>query len=160
MPRLENVISSHVVYKIKPEEDGWHLMKAPIVPHGNRDVQKNNKRNDSSTAQFDVIRLLLSISSISNFRMALADVKCAYLQIGPILRQIFVIQPRELEHKRGILLELTKLPYGIPEAGSHWTKTIEAIRKVIINENLRFNGCEVSQAVNGDMTMSMKAYTQ
>ncbi len=125
VPAESNVISSHVVYKIKTSESGERKLKARIVPHGNRDKEKNDIRKDSSTAQFDCIRLVLSIAAIFNFRLALADLKGSYLQSGPIKRDIFVRPPKEWNGDRGLLWKLTLLPYGIAEAGRQWATTIE-----------------------------------
>lgn len=125
VPQDANVITSHVVYKIKTAETGEMKLKARIVPHGNRDKDKEDIRKDSSTAQFNCIRLLLSIAAIFNFRLALADIKAAYLQSGPIKRDIYVRPPREWTGDRSLLWKLTLLPYGIAEAGRQWATTIE-----------------------------------
>lgn len=92
-------------------------LKGRLVPHGNRDNERGDIRKDSSTAQFDVIRLLLCLTTFLGLRLGLADVKGAYLQSGPIQRELYVRPPREWKGPRGILWKLTKLPYGIVEAG-------------------------------------------
>lgn len=125
VPTKANVIPSHVVYKVKTSEDGSQVLKARIVPNGNRDSEKDDVRKDSSTAQFDVIRLLLAVTTFLGMRLAMADVKGAYLQSGPIRREIYVRPPREWKGQRGTLWRLTKLPYGIVEAGRQWAKTVE-----------------------------------
>ena len=125
VPRSANVITSHTVYKVKTQEDGSKDMKARIVPHGNRDNEKDNIRKDSSTAQLFVIRLLLSLATFLGFRIACADIKGAYLQSGPIRRDIYVRPPKEHRGPRGVLWKLLKLPYGIFEAGRQWQKTVE-----------------------------------
>lgn len=121
VPREANIITSHVVYKVKTDEQGERELKARIVPHGNRDLEKDSIRKDSATAQLCVIRLLLSIVTFLGFRLGFADIKGAYLQSGPIQRQIYVRPPKEWQGTRGrlskILWKLTKLPYGIVEAG-------------------------------------------
>ena len=50
LPAHANVISSHVIYKVKTSEDGSRTLKPRIVPHGNRDSEKDEIRKDSSTA--------------------------------------------------------------------------------------------------------------
>lgn len=60
VPKKANVITSHTVYKVKVDEDKNMKMKSRICPHGNRDREKVNIRKGSSTAQFNVIRLLLT----------------------------------------------------------------------------------------------------
>ena len=120
------MITSHVVYKLKSDEEGKKVLKARIVPHGNHDAEKDEIRKDSSTAQLFVIRLLLSIVTFLGFLLGMADIKGAYLQSGPIKREIYVRPLREWEGSRSTLWKLTKLPYGIVEAGRQWQKTIEA----------------------------------
>ena len=95
------------------------------MPHGNRDEEKDNIRKDSSAAQFDVIRILLAITTFLGMRLAMADVSGAYLQSGSITRQIYVRPPREWNGTRGKLWRLVKLPYGIAEARRQWAKTVE-----------------------------------
>ena len=58
-------------------------------------------------------------------RLALADIKGAYLQSGPMKRDIYVRAPRGWKSTRGKLWKLTKLPYGIVEAGRQWAKAME-----------------------------------
>lgn len=90
VPRNANIITSHIVYKVKREEKGHMRMKARLCPHGNRDMEKGNIRNDSSSAQFYVIRMMLSLVTLLKFRIGCIDVKGAYLQSGPITRDLYV----------------------------------------------------------------------
>ena len=104
--RSANVISSHVIYSIKCQENGAKTLKARIVPDGNRDVEKHNIRKDSSTAQFDIIRILFMDVSLLGFRLGMADIEGAYLQSGPIRRTIYVRPPSEWQGPRGTLWKL------------------------------------------------------
>lgn len=212
-----NVIPSHVLYKVKNEEHNTKRMKARLCPNGNRDRMKKTVRKDSATAQFDIIRLLLSIASILCFRLGCIDIKGAYLQSGPIKRTIYVRPPSELDLPRHILWKLRKLPYGITEAGRQWAKEIESwliekagfrrvkglsqfyvkrddkdrivmiaakvtddiliagsipaltnfathickrykVRKVLIDDDIQFNGCEISQDHKGNVHMDMNSF--
>lgn len=123
--KTENVIASHVVYKLKVDEAGGMRLKARICPHGNRDIMKDEVRKDSSTAQYDVIRTALSVATTMDAVLGHVDIKGAYLQSGPIQRTIYVRPPRELGSKKGTLWKLTKLPYGITEAGRQWAMVFE-----------------------------------
>ena len=125
VPLHSNVITSHVVYKIKQDEAGTLKLKARIVPHGNRDPEKSNIRKDSMAVQFDAIRLKLSMAATRNFRLMLIDVKGAYLQSGNIGRRIYIHPPKEYGEGRRKLWRLIKLPYGIVEAGRQWMLTCE-----------------------------------
>lgn len=124
-----NVVRSHVVYKVKTNEDGERALKARICPHGNEDDDKDEVRKDSANAQLAVIRLMLSLVTFLGFHIKTADIKGAYLQSGPIQRNIYVRPPREWHYSgsytRGILWLLTKLPYGIVEAGRQWMLAVE-----------------------------------
>lgn len=96
-------------------------LKGWICPHGNRDVMKNDVRNDSATAQFDVIRLMLSVTAILPFRIGLVDISGIYMQSVPIKRKIYVRPPRERDEAgRGKIWELLKMPYEITEEGRQW----------------------------------------
>lgn len=100
-------------------------LKARLCPHGNRDKMKHQIRKDSATAQFDVIRLLLSIATILQLRLGCVDIKGVYLQSGPIQRKIFVRPSKEITSERGYVWRLTKLSYRISETGRHWSKAFE-----------------------------------
>lgn len=106
-----NIVASHVIYKVKTDEEGVRTLKARIVPHGNRDNEKDNARKDSASTQLNVICLVLSISIILGFKLATTDIKGAYLQSGPIRRIIYVRPSVEWystpAYTRGILWKLT-----------------------------------------------------
>lgn len=125
VPRHANVISSHIIYKVKQEE-GHKRMKARLCPHGNRDKLRGHIRKDSATARFNIIRIILSLATLFDFSIACADIKGAYLHSGPITRQLYVRPPKELDEDRGILWRLIKMPYGISEAGRQWAKAFES----------------------------------
>ena len=206
-----------MIYKVKNLEDGSMQLKGRIVPHGNRESERENIRKDASTAHFDVIRLLLCIVSLLGFRLGMADIKGAYLQSGPIKRSIYVRPPREWKGSRGKLWKLKKLPCGIVEVGRQWAKVIEEwmltigklervfglsqlyvrrneqgriaivvakvtddfiiggkvqsicdfvsemkkrfeVGKVVIDARFFFNGCEIEQDEEGNVTLSMAGY--
>lgn len=111
-----NVINSHIVYKVKVEENIHMRIKASICPHGNRDKMKGKIRKDSVSDRFDVIMLLLSMATILGFHIGCIDIKSAYLQSGPIKRTIYVRPPRGLKYTRIFLWKLSKLPCGIFES--------------------------------------------
>ena len=219
VPRSANVITSHVVYKLKTDESGDRKLKARIVPHGNHDNEKDSIRKDSSNASLFVVRLLLSLVTFLGFKIGTADIKGAFLQSGPITRQIYVRPPREWQGQRGVLWKLNKLPYGIADAGRQWQKKIESwmlehvglerviglsqlflkrdakgnvillvakvtddfllggtkeamqqftnllekrfeVGKVIIDDMIHFDGCEIRQDEQGNILMSMARYIE
>lgn len=92
-------------------------LKSRICTHGNRDRMKDDIRKDSSTAQFNVIRMTLSKATDMDDVLGHVEIRGAYIQSGPIQRTIYVRPPRKWEAQEEILWRLTKLPYGIKEAG-------------------------------------------
>lgn len=102
----ENIISSHFVFKVKKEEDGSRRFKARLSPHGNRVRINREIRKDSATAQFDIIRIILSMVAILGFRIGVIDMKEAYLQSEAIRRLIYVRPPADILKTRGVLWRL------------------------------------------------------
>lgn len=121
-----NLISSRVAYKIKVTEDKKLRLNARIFPHGNRDKEKNGIRKDIAAAQFSTIRLMLRLSALLGFKVNTIDISAAYLQSGPIKRDIFVRPPKAHLGKRGVIWKLLNLPYSITGAGRQWHTTCES----------------------------------
>jgi hypothetical protein len=63
------------------------------VPHGNRDRAKEGLRTDSATAQFPVISLILSLAVLFQFSISSLDISGAYLQAGPLQRDVYIRPP-------------------------------------------------------------------
>lgn len=126
VPTGANIIGSHIVYKVKTEEHGILRLRARICPHGNHDDELEEVGKESATAQFDFSRLMLALTTMLSFRIGLVDIKGAYLQSGPIQRELYVRQPKGCKTtQRGLLWHLTKLPYGITETGRQCAATME-----------------------------------
>lgn len=120
------MIGWHIVYKVKTEEDGTERLRTRICPHGNQDRGKDNVRKDCSTAQCDVIRLMLALVTFIDYRLGLVDIKGAYLQSEPIQRRICVRPPYGWhDMPRGHLSYMHILRYGISEAGRQWALSME-----------------------------------
>lgn len=125
VPRDANVISSHWVYKIKKATNGTLRLKGRLVLHGNRDDEKDVIRKDSAAADMLIVRIVIAIGTLLGFSFASTDIKGAYMQSGPILRHIYVRPPSGLGFDRNTFWHLTKLPYGIVEAGRQWLRVVE-----------------------------------
>lgn len=117
------MIGSHLIFIVKNDETGKQL-KARLCPQGNRDCKKGSIRNESASARFNIIRLLLSLTTLFEFTLSFVDVKRAYLRSGVISREIYVRPPSEIGH-RNVLWNLRKPPKGISEGGSQWMKETE-----------------------------------
>lgn len=120
LPKGANLISSHVVFKVKTNDDGSLKLKGRIVVHGNRDDDKDLVRSDSAAADMMIVILVISLAAILGFNLATADIKGAYMQSGPIRREVYLRPPRDFYHKRGVVWKLLKLPYGMADAGRQW----------------------------------------
>lgn len=120
LPNNANVISSHVVFKVKTQDDESLRMKARIVVHGNRDADKDSVRSDCASADMMLVRMVISLTTIMGFNLASADIKGAYMQSGPIRREVYVRPPRDCHRRRGVIWKLLKLPYGMTDAGRQW----------------------------------------
>lgn len=71
VPTLANVIRPHVMYNMKTEKDFEGQNSAPRKTlYG-----KDRIRKVPSTAQFDIIRILLKVVTILGFRLGVADIK-------------------------------------------------------------------------------------
>lgn len=98
------------MYKVKTDENGSRILKARLVLHGNHDAEKDTIREDSSNAPLFIVRLLQSLATFLSFKIGTTNIKGAFLQSGPITRQIYVRPPREWTGQRGVLWKLLKLP--------------------------------------------------
>lgn len=101
--RNEDTIASHVLYKLKVDEKEGMMLNSRMFPHCNQDVIKGDFIKDSSTAQFDVIRLSLSAATRMGAVLGHVDIQGTYFQSGPICQAIYVRPPRELFAQQGTL---------------------------------------------------------
>ena len=121
LPRHSNVISSHHFFleKVDGKKNEFRL-KCRLVPHGNRDRDKDILRTDSSTAQFPDISLVLSLAALHGFVLATLDIEGAYLQSGLLNREIYMRPPLRFCKSRSIVWKLLKATYGLVEADRLW----------------------------------------
>ena len=119
VPSNANVISSHVIYKIKLNDDNSLKLKARIAPHGNQDSMKTDLRSDCCMCSPTGLRIVLMIASLHKWKLAKADVKNAFLQTGLAERDVYVIPPKESYNRKSLWLLLTAA-YGLVNANSKW----------------------------------------
>lgn len=60
-----NVITSHVLYRIKKCDDSSLFLKASIAPHGSEDKETLSRKTDSATCPPTGIRILLSLAVVN-----------------------------------------------------------------------------------------------
>ena len=126
LPRDANIISSHHFFQIKHDgQEGSLKLKCRLVPHGNRDKDKDSIRSDSSTAQFHIIRIVLSIAAILSLKLATIDIKSAYLQGEDLPRDIYIRPPKGWGSRPKMVWKLLKPAYGLRESGRIWQLTVE-----------------------------------
>ena len=119
VPTNANVISSHILYKIKQRDDGSLTCKARIAPHGNEDRDRLNLKTDSACCPPIGIRVLFSVCQLYRWHLSKIDIKGAFLQSGNAQRDVYVIPPRECYDRQFIWL-LTVATYGLVNANSKW----------------------------------------
>lgn len=100
-------------------------MKARRYPHENRDHEKGSISSDSANVQFSVIKLLVRPAIFFKFIFGCIDIRAAYLQGGPILRDIYTQPTKDCNCTQSTVCKLKKLPYGLRQAERQWTKTAE-----------------------------------
>lgn len=82
-------------------------------------------RSDSSTAQFPVIRSLLSLAAYHKYVVAKVDRSGAFLQGGNLEREIYVRPPTSWMNRNSELWKLVKPAYGLVESGRTWQLACE-----------------------------------
>ena len=119
VPKDSNVITSHVIYKVKANDNGSLKMKARIAPHGNKDKDRFELKTDSAQCPPTGIRILASVSTIMKWPIAKIDFASAFLQTGDAKRDVYVIPPRECRRRSNYWLLLTSA-YGLVNANAKW----------------------------------------
>lgn len=120
IPPASNIINSHVLYKVKQNDDGTLKLKARIAPHGNEDDLKELLSKDCTTCPPTGLRILESIASLFAWTLYKADVKAAFLQTGTAQRDVYVRPPRESKMKGSHLWALLTAAYGLVNANAKW----------------------------------------
>lgn len=73
-----NIISSHVIYKIKVNNDGTLKLKARRAPHGNENITKNMLRTYSCMGPPTGVHILLSTASLFSWLLTTVDVEAVF----------------------------------------------------------------------------------
>lgn len=86
-----NVISSHVIYKVKVNDDNSLKLKAWFAAHENENHAKDLLRSDCSMCSPTGFRVFTSMESLMKWRLNKINVKAAFHQSGHAERNVFVI---------------------------------------------------------------------
>lgn len=127
LPKEANLISSHHFFQVKHEGEKDKLkLKCRLVSHGNRDKEKDYIRKDSATAQFPIIRVVLSLVAVLQLSVATIDIKKAYMQGGYLSRDIYMRPPKGWASSSRKIWKLLKPAYGLVESGRILLLAIES----------------------------------
>lgn len=120
VPKNANVISSHVIYKVKVKDDKSLKLKARIAPHGNENSLKNELKSDFAMCPPLGIRIILSIATIFSWILTAIDVKTAFLQTGQAGRDVYVIPPAKSSDRVPKMWLLLCAAYGLINSNAKW----------------------------------------
>lgn len=126
IPHDANIVRSHVVYKLKVEDDGSLKLKARIAPHGNEDSEMHDLRRDCAMCPPTGMRIIFFMAACKRWRLVKADSKMAFHQTGLANRQVYVHPPKE-SRRKGELWLLMVAGYGLVNAGAKWQKHSDQI---------------------------------
>lgn len=114
-----NILSSHVACRWKDEHTTRERLKARILPHGNRDNDKNLLRADSPSMKPEVLRMMCSFAIDYGCKLKSIDIKTAFLQTGELEREVHVVPPKE-SGIQNVLGKLLKTVYGLVDGPTRW----------------------------------------
>ena len=95
-------------------------LKCRLVPHGNRDRDKDFVCKDSETVQFPIVRIVLSFAAIMFFSISSIDIKGAYLPAGQFPRDVYVRPPKYWPSYVRTVWNMLKSAYRMFESGRLW----------------------------------------
>ena len=87
--------------------------------------KKDSIRKDSATAQFPIIRALLSAAAVLGLELATIDISGVFLQAGPLKRKVYVRLPYGWTNDPQKVWKLLVPPYGLVESGRLWQLAVE-----------------------------------
>lgn len=114
------MIDSHVIYKVKLDDENILSLKARITPHGNRDDMKDHLTKYCTTCPPTDLHIQESISSLKSCKAFRGDVKNAFLKSVDVSRDIYVESPRESEYRWTHLWLLFVAAYGLVNFNAKW----------------------------------------
>lgn len=119
VPRDVNIVSSHVMYTIKVEDDDSLRSKARIVPHANEESDTENIHSDCCMCSPTGTRVVVTVAGLRKWRITKIDVESAFHQSGPADRKVYVRSPKESKLRNELWLLLVA-GYGFINANFKW----------------------------------------
>lgn len=121
-----NIISSHLISKVKDTVEGQLKKKSCQMWHENRYGDRFSVCRDLASADLSISHLIISLASILSFIIASANVKGAYMQSGPIQRVVYVLPPEQINKCKYFAWRLQRPLYRAVEARRQWIFAIKA----------------------------------
>jgi Reverse transcriptase (RNA-dependent DNA polymerase) len=121
-----DILKSRYVLAIKNPGTTAETKKARLVVTAIRRLDKGSRDlfTYSPTTTKASTRLLFSISASMRTRLFTRDISQAYVcSKFDLLRDVYIVPPKEAHCHPDILWKLTKPLYGLPESGNLWYKT-------------------------------------
>ena len=125
VPKDANIITSHVIYKVKSSDEGDYYLKARIAPHGNKDRERTGLKTDSATCPPVGIRIACSIATMFKWHLAKIDFESAFNNSGDAIPDVYVRPPRESKYRYRYLWLLLAASYGLVNANAKWQEAID-----------------------------------
>ena len=111
-----------IVYKGAP---GLGKIKARLCARGDKEPNVDMIRTDAPTASKDSIRILLSISASTGWKLHSLDFQAAFIQGKDIDRELYMKPPPDYRKTNpGIIFRIRKRLYGLRDASRGWVTEI------------------------------------
>ena len=117
----QKTISTRWVITQKEQENDKYI-KARLVVKGFQEDERI--QTDSPTAAKSTLRMVIALAANESWSLQTIDIKAAFLQGKSLMREIFVIPPKE-KRKDGILWKLNKVAYGLGDASRNWYLSVK-----------------------------------
>lgn len=114
-----NVISSHVLYMIKINDDSTLSLKARVDLHGNEIGVKTNMQSDCCMLPSERILVIFCIIPTKEWNIVKGDVRFVFLHSRQAEREVLVIPPRKFSYKNE-LWPLLAAVYGLVNSSTEW----------------------------------------
>ena len=124
VPTGTRIFNSRFVDDIKGKDTDTPYEKSRLVIQAHNDIEKKKVLTQSPTIQRSSQRLILSLAMVKNeMTLNTRDISQAYVQSNTNLNRVFYARPPKELKLEGVVLQVLKPLYGVPESGTHWFRT-------------------------------------
>ena len=120
------IIKANLIISVEEPREPEESKKARIVARGvgSRDYDKRVLITYSPTETRNSIKLILIVATGENILIFIRDTSQAYVSTDTaLLRDKYLIRPKELNLNPEVLWKVKKLLYGLLETSIHWFET-------------------------------------